>query len=147
MIRVALKPKNKRSKDSKELKFETDVIEALQCTIKLLFQCTQFQDYITNTFYPKYTQISRCSNCMYVKSEIIEHNEIFPLSHGFYDDTNLKELLCTQNEFKLDECSKCSICAFNSVNIDNKPYLEVRKMFTCPSSILVMFFSFLCKQH
>ena len=141
MIRVALDPR-KRKNDSKEVQSESDVIEAFQCTIELLFQCTQFQRYISNTFYPKYTKITRClNNDKHGENLIIEHNEILPILHGFCDDTSLEEFLCKQNIFKLDECSKCPICISNSDNlVDNKPYLEVRHMLTCPSSILVMLF-------
>lgn len=148
MIRKALKPKSKHKNDSNGLQPQTDVIDALEYTIKLLFECTQFQGYITKTFYPKYNQMTRCSNNHEHADELIIDNAVLPFWHGFCDDTNLKELLRTQNEFEPDG-TQCVICKYNLfiANIDNKPYLEVCNMLTCPSSILVMLFLFLCKQH
>ena len=153
MIRKALKPNSKLKTDSNALQRQTDVIDALEYTIKLLFECTQFQGYITKTFYPEYKKMTRCSNNHDHAEEEIINNAVLPFCHGFCDNTNLKESLRTQNKFE-PEKTKCVVCNYNNfVNSlsdeDNKPYLEVCNMLTCPSSILVMLFLFLflCKQH
>ncbi len=143
MIRKALKPNSKLKTDSKGLQRQTDVIDALEYTIKLLFECTQFQGYITKTFYPEYKQMTRCSNNHEHADEEIMNNAVLPFCHGFCDNTNLKEFLRTQNKFE-PEKTKCVICNYNNFVefVDNVPYLEVCNMLTCPSSILVMLFLF-----
>ena len=151
MIRKALKPNSKLKTDSNALQRQTDVIDALEYTIKLLFECTQFQGYITKTFYPEYKQMTRCSNDHKHADEEIINNAVLPFCHGFCDNTNLKESLRTQNKFE-PEKTKCVVCNYNNFvnnlsDEDNKPYLEVCNMLTCPSSILVMLFLFLCEQH